>query len=144
MAARMSSSVSCGYSVRTSWWLMPLAKKSSNSETQMREPRMQGLPKHTLGSTEIRCSSGFITFSRSCADGARHVPRMRRNEPTVKRRPVGPRLDPVEPEKDDARAERGAFVAVNERMVPAQIKQVSRRHLREVGVRLLAAKARLR
>src|SRR5258708_5105617 len=87
MAARMSSSVSCGYSVRTSWWLMPLAKKSSNSETQMREPRMQGLPKHTLGSTEIRCSSGFITFSRSCADGARHVLRMRRNEPAVKRRP---------------------------------------------------------
>src|SRR5216684_4632729 len=87
MAARMSSSVSCGYSVRISWWLMPLAKKSSNSETQMREPRTQGLPKHTLGSTEIRCSSGFIRFSRSRADAARHVPRMRRSEPAVKRRP---------------------------------------------------------
>ena len=42
--------------------LIPLARKSRMSETQMRVPRMQGLPKQTFGSTEIRCKSGFIAL----------------------------------------------------------------------------------
>ena len=48
MAARTSSSVSCGYSSNTSAVLMPLARKSSNNETQIRVPRIHGLPKHQL------------------------------------------------------------------------------------------------
>lgn len=34
--------------------LIPWAKRSKMSETQIRVPRMQGLPKQILGSTEMR------------------------------------------------------------------------------------------
>jgi hypothetical protein len=36
---------------------MPPAGRSKTSDTQMRLPRMQGLPKHIFGSMEIRLSS---------------------------------------------------------------------------------------
>jgi len=38
----------------------PAARKSSSRDTQMRVPRMQGFPKQTAGSTEIRDKRGFI------------------------------------------------------------------------------------
>ena len=38
---------------------VPKARKSSNNETQIRVPRTHGLPKQTLGSTEILLKSGF-------------------------------------------------------------------------------------
>src|SRR5437867_604636 len=45
--------------------LQPLASGSKTRETQIRCPLMQGLPKQTLGSIEIRCSnsSRVIFFS---------------------------------------------------------------------------------
>lgn len=43
--------------------VIPLARKSRISETQMRWPLMQGLPKQMLGSMEMRdSSSGFMVF----------------------------------------------------------------------------------
>ena len=41
----------------------PCAIKSRMRETQMRAPRIQGLPKQTFGSIEIRSRSGFICGS---------------------------------------------------------------------------------
>ena len=38
---------------------VPKARKSSNNATQIRVPRTHGLPKQTLGSTEILLKSGF-------------------------------------------------------------------------------------
>ncbi len=38
----------------------PEARKSSNSETQIRVPRMHGFPAQIIGSTEIRRSRSFI------------------------------------------------------------------------------------
>ncbi len=55
--SRVSSAVSWGYSSRSCRSLTPSARLSRMRETQMRVPRMQGLPKHTLGSMEIRRSS---------------------------------------------------------------------------------------
>ena len=42
--------------------VMPLAKKSKINETQMRCPRMQGFPKQTLGSIEIRASNSSLAI----------------------------------------------------------------------------------
>src|SRR4030067_441989 len=57
----MSSLASWGYSARTSSMVMPFAKKSRMSDTQMRVPRIQGLPKQTFGSTDMRLRSGVIS-----------------------------------------------------------------------------------
>ena len=40
--------------------VIPEARKSNSKETQIRVPRTHGLPKQTLGSTEIRLKSGFM------------------------------------------------------------------------------------
>ena len=39
--------------------VIPSARKSRIRDTQIRVPLMQGLPKHTLGSIDIRSSKGF-------------------------------------------------------------------------------------
>jgi len=38
------------------------SQESSSKETQIRVPRTHGLPKHTLGSTEILLKSGFMAY----------------------------------------------------------------------------------
>src|SRR5439155_18076790 len=65
MAARMSSAVSCGYASRSSGALTPSARLSRMSDTQMRVPRMHGLPKHTLGSIEMRLKRSCPLTSKS-------------------------------------------------------------------------------
>src|SRR5581483_8105092 len=65
MQARTSAS-GRSYSRMTSWTVHPDARKSRTRETQMRWPLIHGLPKHTLGSIEIRArSSSRFTFPPS-------------------------------------------------------------------------------
>src|SRR2546425_1158068 len=65
MQARMSSRLRSGYSWRISSAVMPLARKSKIKDTQMRCPRMHGLPKQTFGLMVIleRSSSRVIRLS---------------------------------------------------------------------------------
>src|SRR3972149_7273547 len=54
IAARISSCVNWGYSLRISCSLIPLARKSRINETQMRVPLIHGFPKHIFGLMLIR------------------------------------------------------------------------------------------
>ena len=49
-------------------------------------------------------------------------------------RPVRLRFNPVQTKKHDTRAQRRSFVPVNKRVIPAKIKEIGRRNLREIGV----------
>ena len=64
IAAKTSSWVSPGYSASNSASVMPSARKSRTSETQIRVPFMHGLPPQILGSIVIRCRRGFTLLPR--------------------------------------------------------------------------------
>ena len=60
IAARTFSWTNSGYCTNSSASVMPSARKSRISDTQMRVPLIQGLPPQTTGSKEIRSSSLFM------------------------------------------------------------------------------------
>jgi hypothetical protein len=62
IAASTSSCVSPGYCSKISASVMPSARKSRISETQIRVPFTHGLPPQILGSMEIRSSRGFTSL----------------------------------------------------------------------------------
>lgn len=53
--------------------VMLSANKSSSSETQMRVPRMHGLPKQTAGFTDIRVSKDSMKQFRLAASVSKPV-----------------------------------------------------------------------
>src|SRR5262245_19224159 len=63
MQARTSASSQPGYSSRMAWTVQPLARKSRMRETQMRCPRIHGLPKQMLGLMEIRDSNSVLVMA---------------------------------------------------------------------------------
>ena len=65
IAANTSSRVNPGYSASNSASVMPLARKSRMSETQIRVPFIQGLPPQILGSIVIRSKRGFTALPRT-------------------------------------------------------------------------------
>src|SRR5207247_3025330 len=60
---RTSASSRPGYSSRMSWTVQPLARKSRMRDTQMRCPRIHGLPKQIFGLMEIRDSNSVLVMA---------------------------------------------------------------------------------
>jgi hypothetical protein len=73
IAANRSSWVSAGYSASNSASVIPSARKSRISETQIRVPFIQGLPPQILGSIEIRSRSGFTRSPLTLYRGLLHL-----------------------------------------------------------------------
>ena len=67
---------------------------------------------------------GYLAVDGTCRDRQRQL---------LPYRPVGLRLVSMVSEKDKARAPRRPLVAIDERMVPAQVKQIRGRHFGKTG-----------
>jgi hypothetical protein len=62
MQARTSASSRPGYSLRISWVVIPLARRSRIRDTQIRCPLIHGFPKQIFGSIEIRKCKFFLVI----------------------------------------------------------------------------------
>lgn len=86
IAARTSSRFNCGYASNTSSIVVPEARKSRSSDTQILVPRMHGLPKQTRGSTAILLRISFIAQPTSIHQHIRHVPAAPTGQPAAQGR----------------------------------------------------------